>query len=217
MIRRFSVAALAATSLILVACGGDDSSSDASGGDCATITDGKLTIATGNPAYSPWVENDAPESGEGFEAAVALAVAAELGYEGENVVWVRTTFDEAIQPGAKNFDFNLQQYSITPERSETVSFSDPYYAGNQAIVALAGSAAEGATSVADLVDVKFGAQAATTSLDFITDVIKPAVSPSCTTTTPVPRPRSRPARSTPSWSTCRPRCTSRPSKSMARP
>ena len=183
MIRRYSVAALAATSLILAACGGDDSSSDAapsteaSGGECATITDGKLTIGTGSPAYSPWVENDAPESGEGFEAAVALAVAAELGYEGENVVWVRTTFDEAIQPGAKSFDFNLQQYSITPERAETISFSDPYYAGNQAIVALAGSAAEGATTVADLVDVKLGAQAATTSLDFISEVIKPSNEP----------------------------------------
>lgn len=179
MIRRFSVAALAATALILAACGGDDSSSgadsssEASGGDCATITEGKLTIGTGSPAYSPWVENDAPESGEGFEAAVGQAVAKELGYEGANVVWVRTTFEEAIQPGAKSFDFNLQQFSITPERLENVSFSDPYYASNQAIVALAGSAAEGATTVADLVDVKFGAQAATTSLDFINEVIKP--------------------------------------------
>ena len=36
-----------------------------------TLTEGKLTIATGNPAYYPWVLNDAPESGEGFEAAVA--------------------------------------------------------------------------------------------------------------------------------------------------
>jgi len=183
MIRRLSLAALAVTALTLAACGGDDSSSEASpsteatGGDCSTITEGKLTIATGNPAYSPWVENDAPESGEGYEAAVALAVAKELGYEGENVVWVRTDFDAAIQPGAKDFDFNLQQYSITPERAETISFSDPYYAGNQAIVALAGSAAEGATTVADLVDVKFGAQAATTSLAFITDVIKPTNEP----------------------------------------
>jgi polar amino acid transport system substrate-binding protein len=87
---------------------------------------------------------------------------------------VRTTFDEAIQPGAKNFDFNLQQYSITPERSETISFSDPYYSSNQAIVALEGSSAIGATSVADLVDVKFGAQSGTTSLDFINEVIKPS-------------------------------------------
>jgi polar amino acid transport system substrate-binding protein len=178
MIRRLSVA-LAATSLFtLAACGGDDSSSSSAEGtstesDCATIAEGKLTIGTGSPAFSPWVENDAPESGEGFEAAVGMAIAAELGYEGENVVWVRTTFDEAIAPGEKNFDFNMQQYSITPEREETISFSDPYYSSNQAIVALADSPAEGATTVADLVDVKFGAQAGTTSLTFINDIIKP--------------------------------------------
>ncbi len=182
-LRRFSLlpTIALASAIAISACGGDDSSSDggASGGDseCPTITDGALTIATGTPAYSPWVENDAPESGEGFEAAVALAVASELGYEGDAVVWVRTSFDEAIQPGAKNFDFNLQQFSITPERSETVSFSDPYYTTNQAVVALADSAAAGATTIADLVDVKFGAQAGTTSLDFITNVIKPTTEP----------------------------------------
>ena len=178
MIRRLSVA-LAATSLFtLAACGGDDTASSSTEGastesDCSTITEGTLTIGTGSPAFSPWVENDAPESGEGFEAAVGMAIAAELGYEGESVVWVRTTFDEAIAPGEKNFDFNMQQYSITPEREETISFSDPYYSSNQAIVALADSPAEGATTVADLVDVKFGAQAGTTSLTFINEIIKP--------------------------------------------
>ncbi len=182
MIRRLSMA-LAATSLLtLAACGGDDSSSSSAEGtstesDCSTIAEGKLTIGTGSPAFSPWVENDAPESGEGFEAAVGMAIAAELGYEGENVVWVRTTFDEAIAPGEKNFDFNMQQYSITPEREETISFSDPYYSSNQAIVALADSPAEGATTVADLVDVKFGAQAGTTSLTFINEIIKPTNEP----------------------------------------
>jgi polar amino acid transport system substrate-binding protein len=182
MIRRLSVA-LAATSLLtLAACGGDDTASSTTEGtatesDCSTITEGTLTIGTGSPAFSPWVENDAPESGEGFEAAVGMAIAAELGYEGESVVWVRTTFDEAVAPGEKNFDFNMQQYSITPEREETISFSDPYYSSNQAIVALAGSPAEGATTVADLADVKFGAQAGTTSLTFINEIIKPTNEP----------------------------------------
>jgi polar amino acid transport system substrate-binding protein len=157
-----------------------DTTATAAGSDCAagkTLEDGKLTIGTGNPAYSPWVENDAPESGEGFEAAVAYAVAEELGFTGENVAWVRTSFDEAIQPGAKNFDFNLQQYSITDERKKTVSFSDPYYTSNQAIVGFADSAAANAASIADLKDLKFGAQAGTTSLDFITEVIAPSSEP----------------------------------------
>ena len=150
------------------------------GNECATgktLDEGKLTIGTGNPAYSPWVENDAPESGEGFEAAVAYAVAEELGFDAANVAWVRTSFDEAIQPGAKNFDFNLQQYSITDERKKTVSFSDPYYTSNQAIVGFADSAAANATSIADLKDLKFGAQTGTTSLDFITEVIAPTSEP----------------------------------------
>ena len=172
--------ALAAAASLLAACGGTDdgtaASGEGTGNECTagkTIADGTLTIATGNPAFSPWVENDAPESGEGFEAAVAYAVAGELGFANENVAWVRTGFDEAIQPGAKNFDFNLQQYSITPERQQTVSFSDPYYTTNQAIVGYPDSLAGGATSVADLKGLKFGVQAGTTSLEFLETVIAP--------------------------------------------
>ena len=186
--RRIALSLIAIGSLTLAACGGSDSSSDTtaaaaasgSGNDCTagkTISEGKLTIGTGNPAYSPWVENDKPESKEGYEAAVAYAIAGEMGYSDANVTWVRTGFDEAIQPGTKNFDFNLQQISITDERKQTVDFSDPYYTTNQAIVALSGSSAEGAATVADLKDVKFGAQAGTTSLDFIKNVIKPASEP----------------------------------------
>ncbi|HBQ51439.1 MAG TPA: amino acid ABC transporter substrate-binding protein, partial [Acidimicrobium sp.] len=159
-------------SLGLASCGNDDSNSA-----CPTIESGKLTIATGTPAYEPWVVGDAPETGEGFEAAVAYAVAGELGYTNENVVWVRTGFDEAIQPGAKNFDFNLQQYSITAERKATVSFSEPYYSTNQAVVGFADSPVASATKVSELKELKFGAQSGTTSLDFINNVIKPTNEP----------------------------------------
>lgn len=170
--------------LALAACGGDSDGGSASGSgtgnDCTsgkTLSEGVLTIGTGNPAFSPWVENDAPESGEGFEAAVAYAVAEELGFSAENVSWVRTSFDEAIQPGAKNFDFNLQQYSITDERKQTVTFSDPYYTTNQAIVGYADSAAAGASTVADVRDLKFGVQSGTTSLEFLTNVVQPTNEP----------------------------------------
>jgi polar amino acid transport system substrate-binding protein len=145
--------------------------------DAPLVTDGVLTIGTGEPAFPPYVVDDTPENKQGFEAAVAWAVAAELGFGDDSVEWVRTTFDQAIQPGAKDFDFNLQQYSITPERAENITFSDPYYVSNQAIVGLDGSAAEGATTLEDLKDVKFGAQAGTTSLEFITEVIQPNQEP----------------------------------------
>ena len=156
----------------LTSCGSDDSSSA-----CPTIESGKLTIATGTPAFEPWVVGDAPESGEGFEAAIAYAVATELGYTNENIVWVRTGFDEAVQPGAKNFDFNLQQYSITEERKATVSFSDPYYSTNQAVVGFADSPVASAAKLSELKELKFGAQSGTTSLDFILNVIKPTSEP----------------------------------------
>ena len=138
-----------------------------------TLTPGKLTIGTGLPAYYPWVLDDTPESGEGFESAIAYAVAAELGFAPEDVVWVRTTFEEAIQPGPKSFDFNLQQYSITEERKASVDFSSPYYYTAQTVITVAGSAAENVTDLADLKDLLVGAQTGTTSLKAIEEIIQP--------------------------------------------
>jgi polar amino acid transport system substrate-binding protein len=163
-----TVAAAAAVLLAttLAACSGSSVSGD-------TITAGKLTIGTGNPAYEPWVVGDAPESGEGFEAAVAYAVAEKLGFKAADVVWVRTTFDEAIAPGQKNFDFNLQQYSITDERKANVDFSSAYYETAQVVVTVATSPAASATSIADLKGYLLGAATGTTSYDAIGSVIKP--------------------------------------------
>jgi polar amino acid transport system substrate-binding protein len=139
----------------------------------ATLTEGKLTIATGEPAYYPYVIDDDPTSAQGFEAALAYAVAEELGFAPEDVVWVRTTFEAAIQPGPKDFDFNLQQYTITEERAANVDFSDPYYSTPQAIVTIAGSDAAGATSIADLQDLLIGAASGTTSFLVIEEAIQP--------------------------------------------
>jgi polar amino acid transport system substrate-binding protein len=153
------------------ACSSSDSTESASAScekaDLATIENGVLTIATGEPAYYPWVIDDAPESGEGFEAAVAYAVATQLGFSKDEVKWVRTTFDGAVTPGEKNFDFNLQQFSITEERKAAVDFSSPYYTAPQAIVSFKGSKIDGKSSIADLKDAKLGAAVGTTSLDAI--------------------------------------------------
>jgi len=138
------------------------------------VTEGKLTIATGEPAYFPYVIDDAPETGEGFEAAVAYAVAEELGFAPEDVVWVRATWDEAIAPGPKAFDFNLQQVSISDERKASIDFSTPYYAAPQAVITTEGSPAAEATSIADLRDLVIGAQTGTTSLKAVEQLIAPA-------------------------------------------
>lgn len=178
-VRSFSALALATSAaLFLSACSGSaDTSSESAtsvatqSGALETVTPGKLTIATGEPAYSPWVIDNAPESGEGFEAAVAYAVAEELGYSKENVQWTRATFDSSIAPGAKDWDINLQQFSITDERKQAVDFSSPYYTTSQAVVAIEGSAAASAQSIAKLKDVQFGVQAGTTSQQFITNTL----------------------------------------------
>jgi polar amino acid transport system substrate-binding protein len=138
-----------------------------------TVADGALTIATGEPAYYPYVLDDDPTSGEGFESAVAYAVAEELGFAAEDVVWVRTTFEAAIQPGPKGFDFNLQQYSITEERAQNVDFSIPYYSTPQAVITQAGSAASGATTIAELQGLLIGAASGTTSFQAIEEIIAP--------------------------------------------
>ncbi len=179
--RRFGIALAAASALLLSACSSSSETAESASPtapaatECSaetlqTLTTGKLVIATGEPAYYPWVIDDAPESGAGFEAAVAYAVATELGFAAEDVSWVRTTFDGAITPGAKEFDFNLQQFSITEERKAAVDFSSPYYSAPQAIVSYAGSPIEGKTTIEELKGAKLGAGVGTTSLDAISTV-----------------------------------------------
>ena len=145
--------------------------------ECAsgkTISGDKLTIATGEPAFPPYVINDkTPEDGEGLEAAVAMAVARELGFTPDKVSWVRTPFDAAIAPGPKDFDFNLQQYTITDERKQVVDFSDGYYTAAQAVFGLADSSAASAKTISELQKLKIGVAAGTTSVTYVEETIKP--------------------------------------------
>ena len=147
------------------------------------VTPGTLTVATGEVVFPPWMgvgdDNfDVPESKTGYEGALVYAIAAELGIPDENVVFVRTGFDEAIAPGPKDWDFNIQQYTITAQRDEVVDFSDPYYTADQALVTDADSEFANARTLADLADAVLGAAIGTTSLDFIEDVIRPNTEPS---------------------------------------
>lgn len=172
---RFGViSALIAGALALVGCASPaPAPSNSASTALETLTPGKLTIGTGLPAYEPWVVGDKPESGEGFEAAVAYAVAEKLGFAKSDVVWVRTSFDQAIAPGLKNFDFNLQQFSITDERKKSVDFSSPYYETTQTVITTAGSKADGVTTVAGLKGLVIGAATGTTSFAAIENTIKP--------------------------------------------
>ncbi|MFI1764880.1 ABC transporter substrate-binding protein [Streptomyces sp. NPDC020800] len=146
-------------------------------GKLATKTSGKLTIATDEPAYEPWFKDDRPANGKGFESAVAYAVAQQLGYGKSRVVWQSVPFNKAFAPGVKTFDFDINQVSISTERKKAVDFSSGYYDVRQAVIALKGSKAAKARGIADLKGLKLGAQVGTTSLDYITDVVKPKQEP----------------------------------------
>ena len=143
-----------------------------------TIEDGVLTMATGNPAYAPWVVDDAPESGKGFEAAVAYAVAERMGFERDAVRWTRTSFDEAIQPGEKDFDLNIQQFSITPERDKVVDFSAPYYDAAMAVLVRRPTVDGGVEPTMEAMKgLKWGAVASTTALPVVMEMIQPESDP----------------------------------------
>lgn len=176
------VALLAVLAMLLTACsseGGDDpSGTGCEFEDLNLVTAETLTVATGEPVFPPWMGVgddvfDVPESKTGYEGALVYEIASRLGFTDDQVVFVRTGFDEAIAVGPKDWDFNIQQYSITDEREEVVDFSDPYYTTAQALVTFADSPYASATSIDDLKDAKLGAAIGTTSFDFAEEVIQP--------------------------------------------
>jgi polar amino acid transport system substrate-binding protein len=183
--------ALALLALLAAACGSDDDKNSASSAastatpaadscakdQLALKTAGTLTVATDKPAYPPYFEDDKPENGKGFESAVAYAIADKLGFSKDEVKWIVVPFNASYAPGAKKFDFDVNQISITPPRQKHVDFSTPYFTAPQAVVALKKSSAAQATGLADLKDAKLGVQVGTTSLDATTASIQPSSQP----------------------------------------
>ena len=199
-----TLALVLALSLVAAGCGSDDDDDDAAPAtteaaattaaeaDCSKeslelIEAGRLTIGTDNPAFPPWFEGGTPDgseweindpsTGEGFESAVAYAVAEELGFAEEEVDWVVVPFNNSFRPGQKDFDFDINQISVTDERDRAVDFSDSYYEVNQSLVALEGTPITEATALADLAEYRLGAQVGTTSLDYIQENIQPEQEP----------------------------------------
>jgi polar amino acid transport system substrate-binding protein len=186
-------AAIATCGLLLAACAQNSTPQSAptvSGGglNCATAslplhTAGQLTVATDSPAYSPWFRHNDPSNGQGYESAVAYAVAEKMGFSQDQVKWTAEPFAKSFAPGPKDFDFALEQISITPERAQAVDFSHGYYDDQQALIAVKGTPIANATTVADLTSYKFAAEQGTTSLQFIAQAIAPTQQPSVFDTT----------------------------------
>ena len=178
-----SIALITILGLVLGACaaeegGGGEGDVSCAKEDLPLVEEGVLTIGTDEPSFPPWFDFEGgPSTGTGFESAVAYAVADELGFTEDEVTWVVVPFNNAFAPGEKNFDFDINQVSISEEREEAVDFSDGYYDVNQALLGFSDSEIASATTIDELKAYRLGAQVGTTSLDFITDVIQPETEP----------------------------------------
>jgi polar amino acid transport system substrate-binding protein len=189
--------ALVLLALAAAGCGGDDDDETA-GGTTTTevscekdslelVTPGQLTIGTDNPAFPPWFEGTkefdpwdptTTPTKKGYEQEVAYGIARELGFTDDEVKWVVVPFLQSFKPGAKNFDFDINQISHKPERANAVDFSDSYYDVEQAIVGLESNPIANAKSIDALKEHKLGAVVGTTSLDAINERIEPSEEPS---------------------------------------
>ena len=168
--------------LLLAGCGSSKDETTATATACTpdklpTHSKGVLTVATDKPAYPPYFEDDEPANGEGFESAVAFAIGKQLGYAPAKVKWTVEPFNSSYAPGPKDFDFDVNEISITAPREKAVDFASPYYTANQAIVALKDSDAAGAKSLDELKGAKIGVQVGTTSLSAVEEVIEPDSKP----------------------------------------
>jgi polar amino acid transport system substrate-binding protein len=168
------------------AASGSTSTGSCSKNDLNLVSSGQLTIGTDNPAFPPWFggtphkpwQVSDPNSGQGYESAVAYAVAKKLGYGKSEVKWIHVPFSNSYAPGPKSFDFDINQISFTPARAKVVDFSDSYYDVNQSVVVNKGTPIASVTTVAGLKPYDLGAQLGTTSYQFIQDTIKPSKKPS---------------------------------------
>jgi polar amino acid transport system substrate-binding protein len=184
---RIPLLLLTVLALLAVGCGDDEEPAEddavaVSAEDCQadaleTVEPGKLTVATDKPAYPPYFIDDDPTNGKGFESAVAFAIAEQLGFSESDVEWVVEPFNSSYAPGPKDFDFDVNQISITPKRAEQVDFSTPYYTAEQAVVAPKGSEEAAADSLSDLADAEIGVQIGTTSLEAVEASIQPEAEP----------------------------------------
>jgi polar amino acid transport system substrate-binding protein len=167
---------LAAFAVMAAACAEDEPTTTGTtppADECApppTKTAGVLNVAAEHPYYEPFLIGE-QASPTGFEADVINEIASRMGTD--TVEWTNIAFDQLYAPGAKNWDLGVSEITITEERDAAVDFSEPYFTANQGILVRADSQYAGATTVDEIRDAKFGVEAGTTGLDYLTENIQP--------------------------------------------
>jgi polar amino acid transport system substrate-binding protein len=182
---------LAVLGMVMISCAEEDAGTATGGGGGGSeeercdlsnpplFEEGVLTVATDRPAFPPWFEGS-PKNYSGFEGEIANEIAERMNLD---IKWVVEPFNRSYAPGSKDYDFDINQITITPEREQAVDFSDGYFENNQGVLTLEDSPIADARSIADLKDAQLGAQVGTTGLNFIETIVQPSVQPKIFDTT----------------------------------
>jgi polar amino acid transport system substrate-binding protein len=165
------VALLAALTLVAAACGddtgdgggtgdGDGTTTTAATADLELVTEGTLTVCTDAPYPPMEIEDPDAEGGyTGFDIELMRAIADDLGLE----LAVNNTGFDPITSGlameAGDCDVAAASITITEEREENIDFSEPYFSGDQSLLALEES---GLTALADFGGSSIAVQTGTT-------------------------------------------------------
>jgi polar amino acid transport system substrate-binding protein len=167
--RKTALAAVTLGALALTACGGDDSSANGADSGLGLVSEGTLTVCS----EIPYVPFEYVEDGEytGFDMDLIREIATGMGLETE----IQQQGFEAIQGGtavsANMCDLSASAVSITPERSEKLLFSDPYYDSLQTLLVPAGSDISG---IDDLAGKRVGVQQSTTGAAYAQENVEGA-------------------------------------------
>jgi polar amino acid transport system substrate-binding protein len=169
--------------LLFVGCGGPSAESGPTDkcelDNPPLFEKGQLTVATDKPAYPPWFKGSSKDY-SGYEGDVASEIAERMDLP---IKWTVEPFNKSYAPGAKDFDFDINEITITPEREKAVDFSDGYFDNAQGVLVMKDSPAADAKSVSDLKDLTIGAQVGTTALDFVNETVRPNTDPKVYDTT----------------------------------
>src|SRR5215203_1387956 len=134
--KRFILIGLLFAVLLLAGCGGP--SEEAGSTDECELENpplyekGELTVATDKPAYPPWFKGN-PKNYSGYEGDVASEIAERMDLP---IKWTVEPFNKSYAPGAKDFDFDINEITITPEREKVVDFSNGYFDNAQGVLVM---------------------------------------------------------------------------------
>jgi ABC-type amino acid transport substrate-binding protein len=160
----FAVFLVAIAAFVVAGCGGSDDSSSTSGGETSASTEeaggGGEPLTVGSDIPYPPFEEGKPGNYTGFDIDLMDAIGEKIGRTPE---FQDTSFETIFRDvGQGKFEAVISAATITPEREKEVSFSDPYYLSEQAILVKEGS---DITGLAELEGKVVGAQQGTTGLE----------------------------------------------------